>query len=544
MCTPRSPPTPRSYRNTSTPEPRFVPARQGGPYPYLADLGAFSFNINLGYSNITPTTEGTSVGITNSFDVCCWHDEYVSFPPFLRVLATNASTGRAAAIGGLNVVISEIQLAPPAQTLPTGATATVQATVSENGTPVDGATVNFQVTSGPNTGLTGTVATNASGVASFSYSSGSPGTDTVQASFVDSTGDTQQSNLVAVTWEASNRPPLISAGGPYTGYEGTPLTVTGSASDPDGDALSLSWTYSPGPGVDSGATCTFGTPNAVSTTFECTDDGTYYVTLTGDDGNGAVSDSVAASVLDNLAPSITSVNASTMAPVPVGTAISVVAPFTDPGVNDTHTCDVDWGDGSPVSTGAASGGSCGASHTYTAANIYTVSVTVTDDDGASDTALYQYVVVYDPSAGFVTGGGWIDSPAGAYPADPSLTGRANFGFVSKYKRGATVPDGQTQFQLHTAGLNFHSTSYDWLVVSGPKAQYKGSGTINGTGDYGFLLTANDGQTAGGGDVDRFRIKIWDKSTGTVIYDNQLGAGDTETASDAIEGGSIVIHAKK
>jgi len=31
-----------------------------------------------------------------------------------------------------------------------------------------------------------------------------------------------------------------------------------------------------------------------------------------------------------------------------------------------------------------------------------------------------------PSAGFVTGSGWINSPAGAYVSDPSLTGRATF----------------------------------------------------------------------------------------------------------------------
>jgi hypothetical protein len=44
-------------------------------------------------------------------------------------------------------------------------------------------------------------------------------------------------------------------------------------------------------------------------------------------------------------------------------------------------------------------------------------------------------------AGFVTGGGWIDSPAGTYTADPGLSGKATFGFVSKFKKGATVLGG-------------------------------------------------------------------------------------------------------
>src|SRR5205814_1739871 len=70
-------------------------------------------------------------------------------------------------------------------------------------------------------------------------------------------------------------------------------------------------------------------------------------------------------------------------------------------------------------------------------------------------------------------------------------------------------------------LAFHSTSYDWLVVAGSKVQFKGSGAINGAGDYGFMLTAVDGDLKGGDDT--FRMRIWDTATGVVIYDNQLAA---------------------
>ena len=167
---------------------------------------------------------------------------------------------------------------------------------------------------------------------------------------------------------------------------------------------------------------------------------------------------------------------------------------------------------------------------------------MTDDDTGSATSKYEFVVVFDPSAGFVTGGGWINSPAGAYAAGPTLTGRANFGFVSKYKKGANVPEGQTEFQLHFATFNFHSTAYQWLVVSanGTKAQYKGDGKLNGGGSYGFLLTAYDGSP------DKFRIKIWDKGTSAIVYDNRLGASeDIDTADpQEIAGGSIVIHRGK
>jgi hypothetical protein len=165
----------------------------------------------------------------------------------------------------------------------------------------------------------------------------------------------------------------------------------------------------------------------------------------------------------------------------------------------------------------------------------------TDSEGNTGPAECTLLVVYDPSAGFVTGGGWINSPAGAYRPDTSLFGKASFGFVSKYKRGMTVPTGNTEFQFHSGDMNFSASQYDWLIVAGSKAQFKGAGTINGSGNYGFLLFAIDGRITGGS-IDRFRIKIWDKNNAdTVVYDNELSAPDDVDPTTAIVGGSIMIH---
>jgi hypothetical protein len=146
-------------------------------------------------------------------------------------------------------------------------------------------------------------------------------------------------------------------------------------------------------------------------------------------------------------------------------------------------------------------------------------------------------VVYDSSAGFVTGGGWIDSPAGAHVANPNDPGgKANFGFVSKYKKGRSTPDGNTEFQFKAGDLNFHSNEYEWLVITGGgKAMYKGNGTINGEGFYKFMITAWDGQISGGDDT--FRIKIWQEENNVeiVTYDNGV---DT-----VLGGGQIKIHSK-
>ena len=65
---------------------------------------------------------------------------------------------------------------------------------------------------------------------------------------------------------------------------------------------------------------------------------------------------------------------------------------------------------------------------------------------------------------------------------------------------------------------------DWLVVSGNRCQYHGTGTINGTGNYSFVLTCIDGKINGGDGVDHFRIKIMD-TTGGAVYDNQINTTD-------------------
>jgi len=174
------------------------------------------------------------------------------------------------------------------------------------------------------------------------------------------------------------------------------------------------------------------------------------------------------------------------------------------------------------------------------AGVYTLQVTATDASGNSARKSLTFVV-YDPTVGFVTGGGWINSPVGAYQPDLTLTGKATFAFECKYKKGATVPDGNTEFKFQTGNLNFKSTSLEWMVIAGAKAQYKGEGTINGAGTYKFILTAIDGDLLGKGKPDMFRMKIWDKATGKLVYDNKLGASDTADPTTAIAGGSIVIH---
>ena len=248
----------------------------------------------------------------------------------------------------------------------------------------------------------------------------------------------------------------------------------------------------------------------------------------------------------NVSPSIDSITA----PIDltqINTEITASAVFTDPGILDTHTALFDWGDtttstGTVTETGG-SGTAIGA-HAYATPGIYAITVTVTDHHGDSDQSSFQFVVVYDPDGSFVTGSGSIYSPTGAYIADDTLTGKAKFGFVSKYHKGATVPTGKADFVFDVASLDFHSDDINWLVVAGSNAKFKGTGTINGLGNYGFMVTAFDADvnTNDAYNVDKFRIMIWDKNNADgLVYDNQRGADENRQPTTTIENGSIVIH---
>jgi hypothetical protein len=252
--------------------------------------------------------------------------------------------------------------------------------------------------------------------------------------------------------------------------------------------------------------------------------------------------------LSNQPPDIISITAS-LDPVPVSVNVVTEAIFTDPDINDTHISSWDWGDGS-IENGIVNESlkTIAGNHIYTSPGVFTIKVKVTDAAGEFDEMLYKYVVVYDSEGGFVTGGGWINSPEGAYKPDLSLAGKANFGFVAKYKQGSTTPGGNTEFQFNTADLNFRSSSYDdmRLVIASAKANFKGKGIINGSGNYGFMVSAIDGQINGGGSIDKFRIKIWDLNNDeTIVYDNNItNTDDNAEPVTALGGGSIVIHSDK
>ncbi|WP_329288929.1 family 43 glycosylhydrolase [Streptomyces pseudovenezuelae] len=293
---------------------------------------------------------------------------------------------------------------------------------------------------------------------------------------------------------------IVHAGADAGGKEGDAIALHGTHSG----AGSPAWT------VEKGAPCSFADPGSAATTITCTDDGTYTVTLTGGRSRDTATVSVA-----NAAPVLVSA-AGPQSPVPVGRRTVVTAAFTDPGTSDTHTCTVDWKDGSAPQSGTVGASGCRAEHVYAQAGIHRPVITVKDDDGASDSRTLAELIVYDRSAPPVLGAGVLTSPAGAYPAKPELTGKAAFSFAAVYLPGAVTPVGEASFDFGAARLKFRSTGSDWLVVTGSQAVYQGSGSVDGKSGYGFRVTATDGP-------DTFHLRIWKKSGGEVVYDNLTGS---------------------
>ena len=257
-------------------------------------------------------------------------------------------------------------------------------------------------------------------------------------------------------------------------------------------------------------------------------------------------------VLDDLGPA-TSLTSAAPNPVQVGASVSLNA-FVDDGEADGSTiaaADYSIDGGAFVAMGSTDGSFDETEESITATipafgatGVHDVCVRGVDVVGNAGPTECMLMAVFDPTAGFVTGAGLIESPVGAYVPDPLAIGMARFGFVSRYQKGTTVPSGDTQFIFRTVDLEFRSTSYEWLVIAGARAQFKGRGTIGGSGDYGFLLTGIDGQLSGGGGTDKFRIKIWDLSDGdSIVYDNKPGAMDSGNDATQIKGGQINIHSQ-
>ncbi len=194
------------------------------------------------------------------------------------------------------------------------------------------------------------------------------GTYTVTVTVMDAQGATGTSSFVAVVWNVA---PVIDGDQAATVNEGTAFVFTGTVIDPNGDDVVYHWDF--GDGSSAGE---------VGATHTYAEDGTYTATLTATDEQGATSTQTVTVTVNNVAPQFDLGPARTV----VEEVASVfAATVTDPGSFDTHTYLWDFGDGTTSTLPSLS-------HTYLEPGVYTVALTVTDDDGGVTTDTVQVTV--------------------------------------------------------------------------------------------------------------------------------------------------------
>jgi DNA/RNA endonuclease G (NUC1) len=318
--------------------------------------------------------------------------------------------------------------------------------------------------------------------------------------------------------ESNDTPPVAAISGATSGAEGASLSFSASgSSDADaGDALTYAWTFGDG-----------GTATGLNVTHAFPDNGTYTVTVTVTDSHGVYDTKSMTVTTTNVAPVITGFST----PAGSKTGAQVTVSFSDAGSADTHTALINWGDGQTSTVNAGLATSASATHAYANVGWYSVSATVTDDDGASVSTATQTLVVYDAAAGYTTARGYIQGVM--------INQKTYFSHDVRYTGGST-PTGT--FEIHgSAAANLTSNALEYLVVQGTTGTFKGTGTLTNGTPVTFLVRGIDnkpGQT----NKDKIRIKVWNSATNAVIYDSQPNAAELATPTANVVAGSYnILH---
>lgn len=209
--------------------------------------------------------------------------------------------------------------------------------------------------------------------------------------------ETRTNGIVSIV--SLNQPPVVDGGPDETLDEGQLFSRIGSFVDDDiGDSWTATVDYGDGSGLQplelDGKTFTL--------THVYEDDGTYPVTVTLIDSWEASGVGTFTITVNNVAPEITEFwsDATLLSKGTEGEAVTVFAAFVDVSALDTHTAEIDWGDGTVtrgIVTESEGVGTVSASHAYTFGGIYLITITLEDDDTgtaqASTTAIITGVGV-------------------------------------------------------------------------------------------------------------------------------------------------------
>jgi parallel beta-helix repeat protein len=182
--------------------------------------------------------------------------------------------------------------------------------------------------------------------------------------------------------------------------ESSTAVLSGTITDPDtGDTFSLTVDWG-----DGSAPQTFNYPAGTISFTEshqylddnptATTSDNYTISLTlSDTGSGGTDTDLTSVTVNNLAPTLTNVSVNP-ATIIAGDSTVLSGNVSDAGTQDTHTVQINWGDGSPNTTLTLAAGVSvfNANHQYLGAGNFTIAITATDDDSAAANAARNVVV--------------------------------------------------------------------------------------------------------------------------------------------------------
>ena len=143
-----------------------------------------------------------------------------------------------------------------------------------------------------------------------------------------------------------------------------------------------------------------------------------------------------------------------------------------------------------------------------------------------------------PTTGFVIGGGWFQSPAGAISQSPQVEEKAILALRAVQRKEDEHPKGNATLTIPRANFRFVSRQHEWMSVNENTAIIKGTGTLNREEGFSYVISVMD-NGSGRDPEDNYRIIIRN-SEGEVVYDNQRGANLYAEATMPIGGGNIIV----
>ncbi|MBC8108050.1 MAG: NPCBM/NEW2 domain-containing protein [Anaerolineae bacterium] len=300
--------------------------------------------------------------------------------------------------------------------------------------------------------------------------------------------------------------PVVNTFSGATINEGGTYTATGSFTD---STSAGPWTATVNYGDGAGAQpLTLNADKTFSLSHAYVNNGGYTVTVVV--SNGTQSGNKTATVtVNNVAPTIT------MPPngqVAFPATWSGNGSFTDPGVLDTFTGTVDYGDGSgAVALTLAANKTFSLSKTYAQGGTYTVTVTITDNAGGSKQATTSVTVT----------GGPVQTTTYVSDLTPTLANNGWGPYQKDKSNGeAGANDGLTitlNGVTYTKGLGVHAAS---------ELRYNLGGNYN---QFLASIGVDDEVGAGGAVV----FQVWD-NLGNKLYDSGTMGGATATKSVTID----------